>query len=212
MIGRLLRRAVSSMRPARMAEARCSIPARKLRGLGSLAWLMTATPIRGRKKCTSGAKARTYFQRLNGTAEESAEKVIPDREPCPQRLKPNSKQGSYRSGEPLHPITPKVGVLGAAALRHPKASCATQNQVEHHSFRDPPDFVRRGGRMRPPLRGQFLATIFSSARNSKADSESEPFIAAVNRGATQNRVRLPSLRSAFAGGGARATRVAGRIP
>jgi hypothetical protein len=38
-----------------------------------------------------------------------AEKVIPDREPRPQRLKPNSKQGSYRSGKPL---------------RHPKATAA----------------------------------------------------------------------------------------
>jgi hypothetical protein len=36
-----------------------------------------------------------------GIAEQLAEKVIPDREPCPQRLKPNSKQGGYRSGKPL---------------------------------------------------------------------------------------------------------------
>jgi hypothetical protein len=34
-----------------------------------------------------------------------AEKVIPDREPRPQRLKPNSKQGSYRSGKPLQLLT-----------------------------------------------------------------------------------------------------------
>jgi len=32
------------------------------------------------------------------------------------------KQASYRSGEPLHPITPKAGVLGTPALRHPKSS------------------------------------------------------------------------------------------
>src|ERR1035437_6457812 len=38
-----------------------------------------------------------------------AAKGIPDREPRPQRLKPNSKQGSYRSGKPL---------------RHPKATAA----------------------------------------------------------------------------------------
>src|SRR5208282_2550580 len=50
---------------------------------------------------------------------------------CPQRLKPHSKQCMYRSGEPLCPSTPKPGVLGTPALRHPKAKskahkrCAT---------------------------------------------------------------------------------------
>ncbi len=39
-----------------------------------------------------------------GTAEQLAEKVVFERQPSPQRLKPDSKQGSYRSGEPLrHP-------------------------------------------------------------------------------------------------------------
>jgi len=38
----------------------------------------------------------------------------------PQRLKPCSKQCSYRSGERFHPITPKSCVLGTPALRHPK--------------------------------------------------------------------------------------------
>jgi hypothetical protein len=43
----------------------------------------------------------------NGTAEEAAEKLIPDQTVLPQRLKPESKQSSYRSAE---------------ALRHPKSS------------------------------------------------------------------------------------------
>jgi len=60
-----------------------------------------------------------------GTAEEAAEKVILQREPRPQRLKPYSEQCSYRSGEPLHPITPKAGVLRTPALRHPKAKATS---------------------------------------------------------------------------------------
>jgi len=44
---------------------------------------------------------------------------------APQRLKAVAeKQASYRSGEPLHPITPKPGVLGVPALHHPKAPSA----------------------------------------------------------------------------------------
>jgi hypothetical protein len=39
-------------------------------------------------------------------AKQFAEKVIPGRGPCPQRLKPNSKQGSYRSGKTAAP--PKI--------------------------------------------------------------------------------------------------------
>jgi hypothetical protein len=42
-----------------------------------------------------------------GTAEEAAEKLIPEQSLRPQRLKPHSKQCTYRSGEPL---------------RHPKSS------------------------------------------------------------------------------------------
>src|ERR1035437_3175074 len=38
------------------------------------------------------------------SAEQLAEKDVPEREAYPRRLKPNSKQCSYRSGEPLrHP-------------------------------------------------------------------------------------------------------------
>ncbi len=40
----------------------------------------------------------------------------------PQRLKPQSQQGSNRSAEVLHPIKPKPGVPGTPALRHPKLS------------------------------------------------------------------------------------------
>jgi hypothetical protein len=42
-----------------------------------------------------------------GIAKAFAEEVASKREPRPQRLKPHSKQGGYRSGEPL---------------RHPKSS------------------------------------------------------------------------------------------
>src|ERR1035441_3077545 len=37
-------------------------------------------------------------------------------------LKPDSRQCTYCSGEPLHPITPKAGVLGILARLHPKSS------------------------------------------------------------------------------------------
>jgi hypothetical protein len=47
-----------------------------------------------------------YFSALDGTAEQAAEKVASGQEPRPQRLKPYSKQCSYRSAE---------------ALRHPKS-------------------------------------------------------------------------------------------
>jgi hypothetical protein len=63
-----------------------------------------------------------YLLGRGGTAEEAAEKLIPEQSLRPQRLKPHSKQCSYRSAEALHPITPKPGVLGAPALRHPKSS------------------------------------------------------------------------------------------
>jgi hypothetical protein len=43
---------------------------------------------------------------LNGTAEQAAEKVIFGQKALPQRLKPHSKQCTYRSAE---------------ALRHPKS-------------------------------------------------------------------------------------------
>src|SRR5260370_41813174 len=47
-----------------------------------------------------------FSQVVNGTAEQAAEKVVSEQEPRPQRLKPHSKQCSYRSAE---------------ALRHPKS-------------------------------------------------------------------------------------------
>ncbi len=40
----------------------------------------------------------------------------------PQRLKPQSQQGSNRRAEVLHPIKPKPGMPGTPALRHPKLS------------------------------------------------------------------------------------------
>jgi hypothetical protein len=44
---------------------------------------------------------------LGGTAEQAAEKVASGQDPCPQRLKPDSRQYTYRSAE---------------ALRHPKST------------------------------------------------------------------------------------------
>jgi hypothetical protein len=38
---------------------------------------------------------------LSGTAKQLAEKIVSERKPLPQRLKPYSKQCSYRSGKPL---------------------------------------------------------------------------------------------------------------
>src|SRR5208282_305774 len=48
-----------------------------------------------------------FLHGVNGTAEEAAEKVVPDQTVPPQRLKPDSEQSRYRSAE---------------ALRHPKSS------------------------------------------------------------------------------------------
>jgi len=53
---------------------------------------------------TSGL-ARTFLKGLSA-AKETAEKLASEQKVCPQRLKPGSKQSSYRSAE---------------ALRHPKA-------------------------------------------------------------------------------------------
>ncbi len=62
-------------------------------------------------------------------SEEAAKEALPDEELRPQRLKPHSEQYGYRSGEPLHPITPKPGVLGTPALRHPKAIATSSFSV-----------------------------------------------------------------------------------
>jgi c(7)-type cytochrome triheme protein len=50
------------------------------------------------------------FHVLKGTAEEAAEEVTSEQEACPQRLKPDSSQGAYRSAE---------------ALRHPKSNATS---------------------------------------------------------------------------------------
>ena len=50
------------------------------------------------------------------TSREVAEKVASEREPRPQRLKPHSKQGGYRSGEPLrHPKSSATSSFSAAS-------------------------------------------------------------------------------------------------
>jgi hypothetical protein len=45
-------------------------------------------------------------------------------------LKPVLKEASNRSAEALHPITPKPGVLGTPALRHPKSNANKANGPE----------------------------------------------------------------------------------
>src|SRR5271157_859417 len=54
-----------------------------------------------------------------GAAKQAAEKVVPEQESCPRRLKPNSKQCAYRSGKPLrHPkakARPTPSAPGVAA-------------------------------------------------------------------------------------------------
>jgi len=42
-----------------------------------------------------------------------------------QRLKAGTGMTNYRSAEALHPITPKAGVLGTPALRHPRTSAGS---------------------------------------------------------------------------------------
>jgi hypothetical protein len=79
------------------------------------------------------------MQQRPSAAKQAAEKGIAGLQPCPQRLKPDSKQCTYRSGKPLrHPkssTTPTFSAsckavdeekLAIAALKR----CATQNQVQ----------------------------------------------------------------------------------
>jgi len=55
-----------------------------------------------------------------GIAEQLAEKVVREREPCPQRLKPNSKQCTYCSGEPLlHPKSSTTPTFSASCEAMP---------------------------------------------------------------------------------------------
>jgi hypothetical protein len=68
-----------------------------------------------------------FERRIPSAAKQLAEKVVFRARAVPQRLKPYSKHGSYRSGKPLYPITPKPGVLGPRR-------CATQNQGQYRVF------------------------------------------------------------------------------
>src|ERR1017187_3325451 len=66
-------------------------------------------------------------------AQQAAEKVIPERELSPQRLKPHSKQCSYRSGKALrHPKSSETRVFPQAVK-----SCPSPNPPESEFFRDP---------------------------------------------------------------------------
>ena len=51
-------------------------------------------------------------------------------------------EAGYRSGKPLHPITPKAGVLGAPALRHPKARVAPVFSASCEAVPYPKPFMR----------------------------------------------------------------------
>jgi hypothetical protein len=60
---------------------------------------------------------------LNGTAEEAAGKSVPGQKVRSQRPKPNSKQYSYRSGEPLRDAksnTESSFFAGCEAVLFPK--------------------------------------------------------------------------------------------
>jgi hypothetical protein len=58
-------------------------------------------------------------------AQQAAEKVIPERELSPQRLKPHSKQCSYRSGKPLrHPKSSTTSIFRKLVSRDGKMTGA----------------------------------------------------------------------------------------
>jgi len=70
---------------------------------------------------------------LSGTAEEAAEKVVRDQTVSPQRLKPDSKQSSYRSAEALrHPKSTAKLSFSAACKAAP-----LQNKVKIRIFPPP---------------------------------------------------------------------------
>jgi hypothetical protein len=57
----------------------------------------------------------------------SLRKTFASRAFVPQRLKTQRKYIRYRSGEPLHPITPRPGVTGT--LRHTKSENAFERDI-----------------------------------------------------------------------------------
>jgi hypothetical protein len=82
-----------------------------------------------------GLKAQ-FLGARNGAAEQLAEEVVPERETCPQRLKPYSQQCTYRSGEPLrHPKSSATSTFSASC-----EAASLQNNVK----------VPGGGRMWNP--------------------------------------------------------------
>jgi hypothetical protein len=74
-------------------------------------------------------------------AEQAAEKVVSGQDPCPQRLKPDSKQYTYRS---------------AQALRHPKARARSTKQEQDRVF---PQAVKPC-----PTRNLFLKRVLVKGR------------------------------------------------
>src|ERR1019366_7071305 len=78
--------------------------------------------VRGQAVRPSGAEDSTLIG-----PEQLAEKVVREREPCPQRLKPNSKQCTYRSAE---------------ALLHPKSSATPTFSASCEAVPFPKPFIR----------------------------------------------------------------------
>jgi hypothetical protein len=67
-----------------------------------------------------------------GTAEETAEKIIPERSLRPQRLKPHSKQCSYRSAEALrHPKSSATPTFSAASEAVSYPNPLMENSFDH---------------------------------------------------------------------------------
>jgi hypothetical protein len=80
---------------------------------------------------------------LSGTAEQAAEKVVSGQESRPQRLKPDSKQCTYRSSEALrHPKSRATSSFSAACETVPfpnlprinRADVLSGEKAAHHTL------------------------------------------------------------------------------
>ena len=97
----------------------------------------------------------------------AAEKAASSREPCPQRLKPNSIQSNYRSGKPLR--HPKSSTEAAPLKSGFKPTCSGRCKAQRHpkpKFADAcGDAMLLGGaalsalRFRPPNRTALAAAV-----------------------------------------------------
>jgi hypothetical protein len=78
-----------------------------------------------------------FFMALGGTAEQLAEKVGVEQKSRPQRLKPHSKQCSYRSAEALrHPKSSARSSFSAAreAVPYPKPIYETRSKESVNKY------------------------------------------------------------------------------